>query len=601
MVLPSVIVCFLIYSLVFAVFSYRDQKRSIIDKLENHARIQSAILAKSLWELNFEVTRAQIESILLNPELSGILVSESTTDTVIAVGSLPQAFPDDDYFSIESEIVFNAHTGRQKVGTLILASRKNLTVIPLLQSILRDTILMFFLVLAIVASALVANRTIMNVPLNRLLESIRRADEEQIREPVDWHAGDELGRVITAYNDLLQTLNVAEEELKNSEERFRSLVDVSSDWIWEIDRNGAFTYASSKVADLLGYEPEEVIGKRIFDLLLAEPSTREEQRFREALSTQKPFRNLEMTLRHRDQSPVTVETSGIPVFDSSGELSGYRGIDRDITERKRIQEMMIQSEKMLSIGGLAAGMAHEINNPLAGILQSIQVIKNRISKATAKNNDVAQALGTTMDAIRTYHEKRRIFEMLEAATQSGYRAAKIVDNMLSFSRKQPTSKDPALLSELLDSTVELAENDYDLKKKQDFRQIEIVREYPEIEPPVLCERSKIQQVFLNILKNGSEAMSEALIENPRFILRLIPDDKMVSVEIEDNGPGMDETVRKRIFEPFFTTKDVGIGTGLGLSVSYYIVTDDHDGTMNVESTLGHGSRFVIRLPQSAPA
>ena len=114
-----------------------------------------------------------------------------------------------------------------------------------------------------------------------------------------------------------------------------------------------------------------------------------------------------------------------------------------------------------------------------------------------------------------------------------------------------------------------------------------------------CDKIKVQQVFLNILKNGAEAMFEAEKGStyvPHFILRIYKKDKDICIEIEDNGPGMDERTRTRLFDPFFTTKDQGRGTGLGLSVSYFIIVKDHKGHMSVESSLGRGTRFIITLP-----
>jgi signal transduction histidine kinase len=106
----------------------------------------------------------------------------------------------------------------------------------------------------------------------------------------------------------------------------------------------------------------------------------------------------------------------------------------------------------------------------------------------------------------------------------------------------------------------------------------------------------MQQVFLNLLKNSAQAMANASAANPAITLSVHSDSRMIQIEIEDNGPGMSEDIRKRVFEPFFTTKDVGVGTGLGLSVSYFIVTENHRGTMSVESTPGTGANFIIRLP-----
>ncbi|MCP4761686.1 MAG: GHKL domain-containing protein, partial [archaeon] len=125
--------------------------------------------------------------------------------------------------------------------------------------------------------------------------------------------------------------------------------------------------------------------------------------------------------------------------------------------------------------------------------------------------------------------------------------------------------------------------------------IEIIRKYSPV-PMVLCEGSKIQQVLFNILKNASQAMSLQKTNNPKLILRLLKKEDMVLIEIEDNGPGMDEKTRKKIFEPFFTTKTLNKGTGLGLSVSYFIIVDDHGGEMKVDSAPGRGTTFRIKLP-----
>lgn len=268
----------------------------------------------------------------------------------------------------------------------------------------------------------------------------------------------------------------------------------------------------------------------------------------------------------------------------------------DVTEKIRLEEMMIQSEKMLSVGGLAAGMAHEINNPLAGILQNTQVIKNRLSADIKKNQDTAKECGTELETINDYMDQRGINGMFDSVVESGRRAARIVENMLNFSRKSESQMIPHNLANLLDRTLELAVNDYDLRKRFDFRQIELIKEYDANLSKVVCDDSKIQQVILNLLKNAAQAMANQPKDQPRITLRLIGENELARIEVEDNGPGMSEKVRKRIFEPFFTTKSVGTGTGLGLSVSYFIITENHKGMMSVESAPGKGARFIIRLP-----
>ncbi|MCK5098623.1 MAG: PAS domain S-box protein, partial [Desulfobacteraceae bacterium] len=269
----------------------------------------------------------------------------------------------------------------------------------------------------------------------------------------------------------------------------------------------------------------------------------------------------------------------------------------DITEKIRMEEMLIQSEKMLSVGGLAAGMAHEINNPLAGVLQNLQVIENRLKKDLQKNLDTARDCGISMTAMQEYMEKRDIFSLMDSISKSGKRAATIVRDMLSFARKSDSSFTAHDMEKTMESTIELAEKEYDLKKKFDFKKINIIREYDQV-PLILCDNNKIKQVLLNLLKNGAQAMAEINndITLPCFILRIFKKNNMVRIEIEDNGPGIDRELQKKIFEPFFTTKPVGIGTGLGLSVSYFIICENHKGKMGVNSFFGKGATFYIELP-----
>ncbi|NJB68439.1 PAS domain S-box-containing protein [Desulfobaculum xiamenense] len=273
----------------------------------------------------------------------------------------------------------------------------------------------------------------------------------------------------------------------------------------------------------------------------------------------------------------------------------------DVTERVRIEEMMIQTEKMLSVGGLAAGMAHEINNPLGVILQGVQNIERRLLPDIPANVVAAQEVGCSLDKVREYLDKRKILRMLSGMRDAGKRAARIVSNMLDFSRKSESRMGPHDLATIVDDTLELAANDYDLKKKYDFRKIIIEREMAQDMPSVVCIRTEIEQVLLNILRNATQAMAmhgtgEA---EPHLVLRTYLENGHAVIEVQDNGPGMDAALQKRIFEPFYTTKPPGVGTGLGLSVSYFIITQNHGGEFHVRSEPGQGATFIIRLPLGA--
>ena len=177
--------------------------------------------------------------------------------------------------------------------------------------------------------------------------------------------------------------------------------------------------------------------------------------------------------------------------------------------------------------------------------------------------------------------------------------------MLQFSRASGARTEYADLSALVEQTIELASSDYDLQKSYDFRHINILRDYDDELPPVLCSPVEIEQVVLNLLKNAAQAMAGQ--QKRQYIsVQTRQEGQWAVLEVADNGPGMNEKTRRRVFEPFFTTKPTGLGTGLGLAVSYFIITSNHRGQIFLESQPGKGTAFTIRLPldresSSAPA
>lgn len=421
--------------------------------------------------------------------------------------------------------------------------------------------------------------------------------------------GDEVSKLIVAFNKMsfqldrtFENLNQEIEErkrmelaLSESRKYVNDIIDSMPSVIIGVESGGKVTHWNCAAENMTGIKADKACGAFLPDLL---PYLESEMgNISSSIQSGEPIYIKKK--KHQEENLAHFEDITIYPLTGSESLRAVLRID-DVTEKVRMQEVLIQSEKMLSIGGLAAGMAHEINNPLAGMMQSASVMDNRLNKNLhmAANEKAALKLGIALDDIRTFLDERGILRMLSSISESGRRVAGIVENMLSFSRKSERVNSTHNLRELLDKTLVLAGSDYDLEKQSDFRKIRIVKEYGEDIPPVLCEGSKIQQVLLNLLRNGAQAMLEAHIESPCFTIRLYTGKggKMVYLEIVDNGPGMDENTRKRVFEPFFTTKPVGEGTGLGLSVSYFIITEQHKGQMSVTSTEGVGTSFVIGLP-----
>lgn len=393
----------------------------------------------------------------------------------------------------------------------------------------------------------------------------------------------------------------AEAALLESEKRYKHLFDNAPAGIFEIDLlSGKFSNVNNVMCEYTGYTEEEFLSTRALDLLTDQSRDVYINEFKKLLAGEAISENTEYDVIKKDGQTLCVILNSDFIYQG-GQYTRAMIVAHDITERKKIAEMMIQNEKMLSVGGLAAGMAHEINNPLAGMMQIADVMSMRLGDDTMPANLKAAAeTGVDMSKVRAYMEKRGIPRMLNSMHESGVRMAEIVDNMLSFSRKSDALVSSYAIPSLLDKALELAATDFDLKKNYDFKGIAIKKDYQENLPLVVCESAKIQQVLLNVLINGAQAMQAAGGVKPELIVRIYKEEsrQMVCIEISDNGPGMDAKTLKRIFEPFFTTKPVGVGTGLGLSVSYFIITENHGGEMSVDSTPGQGTTFTICLPMA---
>ena len=404
-------------------------------------------------------------------------------------------------------------------------------------------------------------------------------------------------RYLSGYTMDITEQKQAEEKLKKSERRFRELAEMLPETIFEIDLQGKLTFVNRKAFEMFGYMPEDVEkGINVFDLVHEKDKPRVLQNVGKIINGE----NLGVTeyeISRKDGSffPGLFHSS---VILHDHKPVGLRGFLIDITEKKRTQEILIQNEKIMSIGGLAAGMAHEINNPLAGMIQNAQVVMNRLSTELPANEKAAEASGTTMSAIKSYMEKREILQLLRYINDAGRQAAGIVQNMLSFAGMQAPGKTPRDMPQLIEKTLDLIKSGYNLQKGYDFKEITIIKEFDPDLPRVMCEENKIQQVILNIIKNSVDAAAQSQMKSKDIVIgfRLKHERGRVRMEIEDNGPGMDLQTRKRIFEPFFTTKGVDKGTGLGLSISYFIIVDDHKGEMEVESSPGKGTKFIIKFP-----
>ena len=378
-----------------------------------------------------------------------------------------------------------------------------------------------------------------------------------------------------------------EKLLRASEERFRSLVETTSDWLWETDAQGVYTYASPKVKDILGYEPSEIVGKRPPDLMVPAEAERIKGIIFPYFEERKPFTAFENLNLHKDGRLVVLETSGVPILDENGQLSGYRGVDRDITGRKRAEEekrnleaRLNRAEKMEALGTLAGGVAHDLNNVLGIIVGFAELLLKS---------------GAATDQIKA---------PLENIMKGGQKAAAIVDDLLTLARRGVGSSRQVLN---LNHVITDMQQSPELEKLRSFHPA--VRIRTDLEPALLNMSGSsvhLHKTLYNLMSNACEAMpaggdltirtANQYLDNPIQGYDEVRAGEYVVLSVSDTGGGITAVDLKRIFEPFYTKKVMGrSGTGLGLAVVWGTVKDHH-GYINVQSEEGRGSTFTLYFP-----
>ncbi|MBU0970286.1 MAG: HAMP domain-containing protein [Proteobacteria bacterium] len=431
-------------------------------------------------------------------------------------------------------------------------------------------------------------------PLLSLVKTVKRIERGNLSAKATVQGAKEIRELASTFNVMTEKLSLREQDLQKLHDLLTNVLNSLSSILIAVDHEMNVLLWNREATRFFQTSQKKALQQELNDCIF--PFKIDTETIRSAITDNK-VQLLKKVPHEKENKALIFDVAIFPLRFGSAKGAVVR-ID-DVTEKVRIEEAMIQSEKMLSVGGLAAGMAHEINNPLAAMMQNADLMHHRLTHADMPaNRTAAQEIGVSLSSIKAYMEKRGILRMTAAISDSGRRLAEIVSNMLNFARKSEGNYSSHDIEDLLEKTLGLAATDFDLKKHFDFKAIQIKKDYEENLPLVPCEGSKIQQVLLNVLRNGAQAMQAAKTTSPQFIVRTRVEkkQKMACIEIEDNGPGMDEKTCKRVFEPFFTTKPVGVGTGLGLSVSYFIITENHQGEMTVESSLGKGTTFIIRLP-----
>ncbi|MEA3297689.1 MAG: ATP-binding protein [candidate division Zixibacteria bacterium] len=376
--------------------------------------------------------------------------------------------------------------------------------------------------------------------------------------------------------------NHAEQALARMVRQYSAMIDTVPAMMFLKDINHKYVTVNKAFCRLANKSADEIIGKTDYDIFLFEKADEYHKTDQIVMNEDRCVFEHEQSLEDADGKTRWISTTRVPLHDINGMVSGVVGLVQDITEQHKSHEQLMQSDKLAAIGTLAAGVAHEINNPVGFISSNL----NTMSKYLERIRSYVENTGVEDD-----DDKEGILDIMtdfsDAVNESiegTVRVKDIVTDLKSFSRVDGAKKGLVNINEGIESTLNIVWNElkYHCKVEKELSNI----------PDLMCIPNQLNQVFMNMLLNAGHATAETA----GFIrIRTWADDINIYVSIKDNGVGIPQINLKNIFEPFYTTKDVGKGTGLGLSLAYDIIKK-HNGNIDVKSEVGVGTEFVVSLP-----
>jgi PAS domain S-box-containing protein len=364
-------------------------------------------------------------------------------------------------------------------------------------------------------------------------------------------------------------------ELSKSEKKFRHIFSASKDMVFFCDTERTLMDINESGLEMLGYSR---VDAPLLDLKKIFNNKEEVDNYLYQIGQDGYIQDQEMEFKKKDGSLIYVLMSATAVYDDQGTFIGCEAIAKDLTRMKTMMEQLVSSEKMASVGQMAAGVAHEINTPLGVILGYAQLMKDDFEKGS-----------------ETYQN----LEVIERQTKA---SRKIVADLLKFSRQTGSVRENLNMNEVLADV--LAVTEHNLNIDHIYGHLELEEDLPD----VVGDAEKLRQVFVNLINNAHHSMEGQGGGNITLSTTYDPKGRHVIAQVRDSGHGIPEDVKAKIFDPFFTTKPVGKGTGLGLSVSYGII-QDHGGTIEIESPvkdeqtgeISQGTVFRIILPVASEA
>lgn len=398
----------------------------------------------------------------------------------------------------------------------------------------------------------------------------------------------------------------AEEVRLESEERFRDLFDNAPVAYHEIDTQGRYIRVNRTEERLLGYTNEELKGRHVSELVVEKNSR---AAIADKLAGKAKLQAVERTFIRKDGRRISVLTEDRLIRNEAGEVTGIRTTLQDITAMKLLEEKVVRGQKLESIGQLAAGIAHEINTPTQYVGDNVRFLQDSFSdlqtiidkaveltslcRAQGINPEALDEMDATVENADLEFLMEEVPKSFEQALSGIARISKIVQSMKDFAHPGTVAKSPADLNQAIESTMTVASNEWKYVAQ-------IVTDFDATLARVPCHVSEINQVVLNMIINAAHSIADVIGNDGAAKGTITLGTKQIGdwaeIRITDTGKGIPDDVKQKVFDPFFTTKEVGKGTGQGLAIAHNIIVEKHGGMIDIESELGKGTTFIIRLP-----
>jgi PAS domain S-box-containing protein len=570
---------------------YRNDVGAIEGRMSEIEGSYSQSLGEGLWTLDRRQIELQIEGILALPAIRFVEVRETTgrADPMVVAAGRREAHAAVTY---QFPLYRTSQGNRQQLGVVSIEATFEEVYRALLDKAIvilvsqgAKTFLVSFFILYIL-------HWLVTRHLTRIAEFVGRYDLRHPPPPLRLlrrppKEKDELDQVVAAFESMRRSLERAYGDLRESEQRFRDYAETESDWFWATGPEHEFTYLSEAIYRF-DWEEGSSIGKRRWDFAADVESEPEKWReHRAVLDRHASFRDFVYTVRGSDGTPRFLSVSGKPFFDADGRFLGYRGVARDITQRKRAEEELRASEqryhavqmelahvnRVTTMGQMTASIAHEVSQPIAATVANAEAGLRWLAAEPANLGEAHEALGRII--------------------KDGKRAGDVVGRIRALIKKVPPRKDRLDVNEIILEVVALARSEL-LRNG-----VSVHTSLAEGLPPVDGDRIQLQQVILNLIINAVEAMG-SVVEGTRELRITTASEASgnVRVAVQDSGPGLDSDSHDRLFDAFYTTKPGGMGMGLSICRS---IIEAHGGKIWATANMPQGAIFQFTLPASPEA